>query len=100
MVRLIVTIRGAEAGGFFLISRKATERRFWLMHCAVLAADLVVLENALLTGWVQIFAIGGMIDFFNIQAEPTKYPGDYELFGTFGMIDEGNSAVASSGQAA
>ena len=44
-----LTIRGAEAGGFFLINSKAIEQRFWLTHCAVLAADLVVLDNAVLT---------------------------------------------------
>ena len=44
-----LTIRGAEAGGFFLINSKAIEERFWLTHCAVLAADLVVLDNAVLT---------------------------------------------------
>ena len=54
------------------------------------------MENAFLTGWVQIFAIGGMIDFFNIQTEPIKYLGDYELFGTFGMTDEGSIAVIGS----
>ena len=54
------------------------------------------MENAFLTGWVQIFAIGGMIDFFNIQAEPIEYPGDYELFGTLGMTDEGSIADIGS----
>ena len=54
------------------------------------------MENAVLTGWVQIFAVGGLIDFFNLQTEPIKYPGDYELFGTFGMTDEGSIADIGS----
>ena len=44
-----LTFRGAEAGGVFLVNSKAIEQRFWLTHCAVLAADLVVLDNAVLT---------------------------------------------------
>ena len=77
-------------GRFFPISSEATEQRLWLTHCAVLAADSIVLESTLLIGWAQIVAICGMTDFFIIQAEPIQYLGDYELFGTFGMIDAGS----------
>ena len=54
------------------------------------------MENAFLIGWVQIFAIGGLIDFFNLQTEPIKYPGEYELFGTFGMIGGGSNSDTGS----
>ena len=37
-----------------------------------------------------------MTDFFIIQAEPIQYLGDYELFGTFGMTDEGSIADIGS----
>ena len=60
------------------------------MHCAVIVADLTVLENVFFTGWIQICPIDGLTDFFIIQAEPIQYLGDYELFGTFGMIDAGS----------
>ena len=36
------------------------------------------------------------MDVFNLQTEPVKYSGDYELFGTFGMTDDGSIADIGS----
>ena len=66
------------------------------MHCVVLSADSVVLERTLLTGWVQICSIDGLIDFLDLQTEPIKHLGDYELFETFEITDEGIITAISS----
>ena len=54
------------------------------------------MKNAFLIGWVQILAIVGLIDVFNLQTEPIKYLGDYELFGTFGMLGGGSNSDIGS----
>merc|ERR1712151_688311 len=41
-------------------------------------------------GWVQILAFVGLIEVFNLQSEPKEYPGDYELFGAFGIPGGGS----------
>merc|ERR1712073_170545 len=41
-------------------------------------------------GWVQILAFVGLIEVFNLQSEPKEYPGDYELFGAFGIPGDGS----------
>merc|ERR1719367_486752 len=41
-------------------------------------------------GWVQILAFVGLIEIFNLQSEPKEYPGDYELFGAFGIPGGGS----------
>ena len=51
---------------------------------------LATFETALFIGWVQILAIVGLIDVFNLQTEPIRYHGDYELFSAFGMHDDGS----------
>jgi len=43
-------------------------------------------------GWVQILAFVGLIEIFNLQSEPKEYPGDYELFGAFGIPGGGSIA--------
>merc|ERR1712037_800038 len=34
--------------------------------------------------------MGGLIEIFNLQSEPKEYPGDYELFGAFGIPGGGS----------
>merc|ERR1711971_956331 len=41
-------------------------------------------------GWVQILAFVGLIEVFNLQSEPKEHPGDYELFGAFGIPGGGS----------
>jgi hypothetical protein len=41
-------------------------------------------------GWVQILTFVGLIEVFNLQSEPKEYPGDYELFGAFGIPGGGS----------
>merc|ERR1711934_1158528 len=41
-------------------------------------------------GWVQILTFVGLIEVFNLQTEPREYPGDYELFGAFGIPGGGS----------
>ena len=55
-----------------------------------------VFESAFFSGWVQILAIVGTIDCFNLQSEPTKYPGDDELFSALGMHEDGSIEDNSS----
>merc|ERR1712032_1664797 len=43
-------------------------------------------------GWVQILAFVGLIEIFNLRSEPKEYPGDYELFGAFGIPGGGSIA--------
>merc|ERR1712050_711979 len=43
-------------------------------------------------GWVQILTFVGLIEVFNLQSEPKEYPGDYELFGAFGIPGGGSIA--------
>merc|ERR1719458_1929146 len=46
---------------------------------------LGAVEKVPFLGWVQILAFVGLIEVFNLQSEPKEYPGDYELFGAFGI---------------
>jgi len=47
-------------------------------------------EKVPFIGWVQILAFVGLIEVFNLQSEPKEYPGDYELFGAFGIPGGGS----------
>ena len=48
---------------------------------------LATFETACFIGWVQIIAIVGLTDVFNLQTESIEYPGDYELLSAYGMND-------------
>merc|ERR1719297_276018 len=51
---------------------------------------LGAVEKVPFIGWVQILAFVGLIEVFNLQSEPKEYPGDYELFGAFGIPGGGS----------
>ena len=57
---------------------------------------LATFDKVPFIGWVQILTFVGLIDVFTLQTEPREYPGDYELFGTFGMFGDGSNSGTGS----